>query len=1055
MSNEKRKESSNKELIRFDLTLSSNSYIKSALNNWIEYLGPEKVGEWIIRQYNATSNAKRKRSKQDVNSVKDKWIQQDGTTGYKINKTLLETYIYYSSCKLTEKSRCSYLDCTREATNGFAGDKNASLCAAHGLAGMVEVHKSCESCMEKSKQLEKISAGLKDKQKICERYRLKMYRLEKRLTKFQKKVRKNSRSKKREMLSFELLSSDQKRNRLKKAKYFIINNVVGSKDQKGMLLSPSAKEQVYERHIKGALIELKPDSEIVSPLTLKTIVKKVPKVRKSLQKELNAVASRIKHDNLEMCRRWYERKRNFVSAAVARSICESSFVKSSGSKVRNVRVPKEHSTESGLIVREPIIRQTEKADEIVKKFLISEFNGIPAPVLVCPNLFKCRHAMLPLRQFLDLIYASYDTEQQRKYKINFYNEKTGNIIPGRHNMKMCIDGCLRMSCGAAANGGDVKITNIVLQDASYPLSIGNTQHSFLVGSFNCGETDPWIRLAVYLWAQDGGFHKNHVHTLMKAFHQWKASTNYHLDSKISLAMYQWGKETGFSMNAPQTEMTAFDRETQTKFWLCGDLKFLDYFFCGAGQSCSIPFNRFRLFVVAINLTWRIKFEYSDSEEVHSKRVIDGRMFVIAKFMSHRVNKQFFDTNYSSFKKLMEKNTSRASKQQNLSRMDDIFKQAGETVREGAYKQYNNCTAFPRETLQELATRHGITFAGHDSIFFDFPIAPFTDSTLEHSIFGPCPMLDSFFFDPTHNIMGMANIHVVASERKSAISRSMHQGMVLYEYKYDKKSYRYFDLMGLPEDYVVRKHFVALQIAAPSVARSFAVCNDPSKSDSARAAAASRKADGKQAAKLLRNNSMISSSLIYAEETCNGIEKRCYHYLYKHLTRCMAAQFYTTFLFQIHFDELIAEWIGELQHKVAILCGFSVTCNPLVFMRLQPFLMRHHRGEILVDFGHKMALAPKVMGGCEASEAIHSVVSQGVEHWTNRSQEAFKSVVETLRDLHVTVPGCKQPVHPRSEEDMGGTIPPGMTIVEYLIQIDAAKNHDHFFMTRALMHHRAT
>ena len=78
---------------------------------------------------------------------------------------------------------------------------------------------------------------------------------------------------------------------------------------------------------------------------------------------------------------------------------------------------------------------------------------------------------------------------------------------------------------------------------------------------------------------------------------------------------------------------------------------------------------------------------------------------------------------------------------------------------------------------------------------------------------------------------------------------MHQGMTLLEYKFDKKSYSFFDLMDLPLNNVARKHHFALQIAAPSVARSFAIANDLTKSDSARAAAAARKADGKQTAKL--------------------------------------------------------------------------------------------------------------------------------------------------------------------------------------------------------------
>ena len=51
-------------------------------------------------------------------------------------------------------------------------------------------------------------------------------------------------------------------------------------------------------------------------------------------------------------------------------------------------------------------------------------------------------------------------------------------------------------------------------------------------------------------------------------------------------------------------------------------------------------------------------------------------------------------------------------------------------------------------------------------------------------------------------------------------------------------------------------------------------------------------------------------------------------------------------------------------------------------------MRHHRGDILVDFERKKALAPKVMGGCEASEGIHSIVSEGINNWTSRTEHAF-------------------------------------------------------------------
>ena len=65
------------------------------------------------------------------------------------------------------------------------------------------------------------------------------------------------------------------------------------------------------------------------------------------------------------------------------------------------------------------------------------------------------------------------------------------------------------------------------------------------------------------------------------------------------------------------------------------------------------------------------------------------------------------------------------------------------------------------------------------------------------------------------------------------------------------------------------------------------------------------------------------------------------------------------------------------------------------MRLQPFLMRHHRWDILVNFQQKRALAPKVMGGCEASKGVHSSVSERIENWTSRTEHAFKLLLKLL------------------------------------------------------------
>ena len=81
-------------------------------------------------------------------------------------------------------------------------------------------------------------------------------------------------------------------------------------------------------------------------------------------------------------------------------------------------------------------------------------------------------------------------------------------------------------------------------------------------------------------------------------------------------------------------------------------------------------------------------------------------------MSTRVNREFFEENFGAFKKILSKNVSGASKQGKIPNQDEIFKQAGATVRESAYKKLNNATSFPRNNMEELAARFGIRFDGH-------------------------------------------------------------------------------------------------------------------------------------------------------------------------------------------------------------------------------------------------------------------------------------------------------------------------------------------------------
>ena len=72
--------------------------------------------------------------------------------------------------------------------------------------------------------------------------------------------------------------------------------------------------------------------------------------------------------------------------------------------------------------------------------------------------------------------------------------------------------------------------------------------------------------------------------------------------------------------------------------------------------------------------------------------------------------------------------------------------------------------------------------------------------------------------------------------------------------------------------------------------------------------------------------------------------------------------------------------------------------------------------------------------------MHSIVLNGIEHWTRRDQFSFQSVLEILRDLHIGIPGCSKPVRPRSAADMGGELNAEESIAQYLERMDAQTNH---------------
>ena len=103
-------------------------------------------------------------------------------------------------------------------------------------------------------------------------------------------------------------------------------------------------------------------------------------------------------------------------------------------------------------------------------------------------------------------------------------------------------------------------------------------------------------------------------------------------------------------------------------------------------------------------------------------------------------------------------------------------------------------------------------------------------------------------------------------------------------------------------------------------------------------------------------------------------------------------------------------------------------------------MAKHRGKLLVDFHQKLALGPKIMGGCESSESIHTTVSNGLNAWTKLGPDALTETVDMLKDLNILTPGCTTPFHVRDHKCMGGPLPDGMNVVNYMSHIDQSTNH---------------
>ena len=149
--------------------------------------------------------------------------------------------------------------------------------------------------------------------------------------------------------------------------------------------------------------------------------------------------------------------------------------------------------------------------------------------------------------------------------------------------------------------------------------------------------------------------------------------------------------------------------------------------------------------------------------------------MVAKFMSQRVAHTFFEENLKQFIKLQGTTTksSKKNSREGKKDRDQAFKISVASVREEAYKKWNNCTAFPKVTFQEMKDKHGCCFEDNEDSFFNFPSNPVTDFSLQVAILGPNAggMLENLFLDPMHNILNMVNFQVLNILRKSVMNQT--------------------------------------------------------------------------------------------------------------------------------------------------------------------------------------------------------------------------------------------------------------------------------------------
>ena len=119
---------------------------------------------------------------------------------------------------------------------------------------------------------------------------------------------------------------------------------------------------------------------------------------------------------------------------------------------------------------------------------------------------------------------------------------------------MAIDGCTRQSCGAGAPGGDTKITNVVLKlsSADFQLSTGRTDHAFLLGSFNSGESEIWQKILLYLWSQATQAYSSSFDGFVMRASRWNENWNMalwrHEFEEAGLCCYWWWASLCYCVN---------------------------------------------------------------------------------------------------------------------------------------------------------------------------------------------------------------------------------------------------------------------------------------------------------------------------------------------------------------------------------------------------------------------------------------------------------------------------------------------------------------------------